>query len=697
MGLDLAAVVDALADAFVAVDGAWCFTIVNAAAEAYLGKSREQLLGQNLWAAFPEVLGTESERGLRRVAAGGRAELVANFALVAGRSGEANLSPHAQGLSILVRNLETRSESEPDFRGIVQASPSITYIYDCKTGHTAYSNDRLAAALGYSAEEMKRQPADFFTLDFIHPDDQAWVRECGQQFWPLAEGETLVRTMRLRHKDGSWRWLECREVIFERDANGAPSTYLGTALDITEQRLSEQELRNSEQRLRSLVDSTAVVVWTTDPAGRFTLSHASWEAYTGQVVKDEGGSCWSLSVHPDDRERIVNAWKTALASGREYYAEGRLWHNASQTWRQFEARGLPLRNADGTVREWVGMCVDVEDRRRVERQLRERAEEIETLMSVMPIGIVKAEDAAGWKITCNPAALRMTRTPEGESPSQLRHPGEGPVNHHFYYNGKRMATDELPMRVALRDGVHVRDVEMEARFSDGERRNFYVYASPLFNDEHEVRGAFAAMVDITDRARTERMLREIQERFRAAQEASPVSFNIWRSVFDENGEIVDFEWEYANPASARMMRTLPSELERQSLRARVDGLPDGQEIFERYRHVAETGEPNESENYYDVHGIRGWYRVVVVRVEGGVAVSFHDISELKLLEQELRLCHEEFAVASRRTNEALTEIGRQLEADGALRTALDSGNQLDVVVALERLRMQAAEALKNAE
>src|SRR4030095_14223972 len=129
------------------------------------------------------------------------------------------------------------------------------------------------------------------------------------------------------------------------------------------------ELRESEERFRSLVSVITDVPWTTDPEGGFITPQAAWETYTGQTWERHGGFGWVNAHHPEDRERVKETWSKACASRNLYRSEGRLWHAPTQRWRYFMAKATPLRNTDGSVREWVGTCIDCDDQRRVEEDL----------------------------------------------------------------------------------------------------------------------------------------------------------------------------------------------------------------------------------------------------------------------------------------------------------------------------------------
>jgi len=147
----------------------------------------------------------------------------------------------------------------------------------------------------------------------------------------------------------------------------------------------------SEQRFRSLVAATTSIVWTVDEAGRFVTEQPSWAAYTGQAWDEYRDLGWANALHPDDRDRVRSLWEAAWSSGTVYNSDGRLWHAASGAYHQFEARGVPLRNANGSVREWVGMCMDVEDRKRAEAAEREGKRRFHFMAESMPQKIFTAK------------------------------------------------------------------------------------------------------------------------------------------------------------------------------------------------------------------------------------------------------------------------------------------------------------------
>jgi PAS domain S-box-containing protein len=209
----------------------------------------------------------------------------------------------------------------------------------------------------------------------------------------------------LRFRDG--RTIE----RYGAPVTGADGSYLGylwSFRDITDRKRIERRLRRSEERFRSLLSATTQIIWTTNAAGHIVERTPSWEAFTGQSSSEYMGpeDGWSRAVHPDDRERLRAQWATAVAEAPSVHEVRYRLRRQDGEYRRVEVRAVPIRDADGTVREWVGSIVDVEDQLRARAEADARAEAAKALEFVADgVFLVDADDrVALW----TPAATRIT-------------------------------------------------------------------------------------------------------------------------------------------------------------------------------------------------------------------------------------------------------------------------------------------------
>ncbi len=130
-----------------------------------------------------------------------------------------------------------------------------------------------------------------------------------------------------------------------------------------------ERLQASEARYRSLILAASSIVWSADLHGNVVETLPSWEAYTGQTLQQYRGQGWTESIHPADRRQAVPMMFASIEGLRPFQVEYRLRRHDGQ-YRCVLARGVPVFREDSTVKEWVGTCTDIQDRKDSEIALR---------------------------------------------------------------------------------------------------------------------------------------------------------------------------------------------------------------------------------------------------------------------------------------------------------------------------------------
>lgn len=135
--------------------------------------------------------------------------------------------------------------------------------------------------------------------------------------------------------------------------------------DVTERRESRAALAESEARLRALVEAAAQDVWEADPAGDLRADAPGWGIETAGGEREASRRTWLEAIHADDRAEAEALWRAAIEQETTFDAEFRL-RDPGGGYRWTNLRAAPLRDARARVTKWVGMNLDVDDRRRAE-------------------------------------------------------------------------------------------------------------------------------------------------------------------------------------------------------------------------------------------------------------------------------------------------------------------------------------------
>ena len=187
-------------------------------------------------------------------------------------------------------------------------------------------------------------------------------------------GKDFYDEFRIVRQDGEVRWLAASGRVY-RDANGRPVRMAGVNYDITDRKQAEQDLRKSEYRYRSFIELTGQLAWTADADGNVVEDIPSWQKFTGQREEQVKGWGWTEAIHPEDLDRVLNEIKKSISKKSRYEVEYRLRRYDGQ-YRHFMARALPLCERNGKVLEWIGVNIDITDRRQMEDDLRDSRDKL---------------------------------------------------------------------------------------------------------------------------------------------------------------------------------------------------------------------------------------------------------------------------------------------------------------------------------
>jgi len=250
-------------------------------------------------------------------------------------------------------------DSEKRYRSLFDNIP-IGLYRSTPSGKIMDANPALIEMLGFPDYDsfVKMNAA----ADYLNPEDRT-------RWMAIMEKEGVVRDfeLQLRRSDGVSIWVnDCARAV--KDKKGRVLCYEGTLENITARKTAEDAFRKTSARYRSYIEMTEQLGWVTNAVGEVEEDIPAWRKFTGQTFDDIQGQGWIKAIHPEDLANTVEAWSQAVATKRPYEVEYRLRRHDGE-YRNFIARGAPAFNPDGSLREWVGTCIDITERKRMEAEL----------------------------------------------------------------------------------------------------------------------------------------------------------------------------------------------------------------------------------------------------------------------------------------------------------------------------------------
>jgi PAS domain S-box-containing protein len=210
-------------------------------------------------------------------------------------------------------------------------------------------------------------------LEHVHPDDRRQLREQLEQLTP-SPVVTPPATIEVRFArgDGQWAYLDC--TLLDRLGDGAVRGVLLIGRDITDRKLVEQRLKDSERRFDTVLWGGNIGYWDRDVLANFTSRSAQWFAITGWTPQDwyAAPRPWLQRLHPDDRARVEARVMEHLESRTESVELEYRIRCADGSWRWILDRGrVVARDGQGRPVRVTGTSMDIDARKRAEEALRQ--------------------------------------------------------------------------------------------------------------------------------------------------------------------------------------------------------------------------------------------------------------------------------------------------------------------------------------
>ena len=505
-------------------------------------------------------------------------------------------------------------EREEMFRLISEHAADMIAVVDAN-GRRIYNSPAYEKVLGYTQDELKN------TLGFeqIHPDDRSRVEEAARAARLQGVGQRIE--YRMRHKDGSWRYLESSASTI-RNEKGEVEKLVIVNRDITDRRKAEAALRESEERFKTLFENALLGIYRTTPDGSVLMANPTLCRMLGYSTFEE------LQEH-NLEEKGFNPDYSREDFKKELEEKGSVV-GLEATWRRRDGTIIFVRETarvvldpSGNLLYYEGTVEDVTAFKRAEEALSEERRLLRTLIDNMP-DYIYVRDSGSRFLLANRALAQLVgaKTPEdllGKSDFDF-FPKE--LAEAFYADDQKI----------IRTGQGVVNQEEASMDSQGNAKWTLTSKVPLRDKNGLVIGIMGIGRDITKRRLAEKELRESQEKFTKAFYSSPESMVI--STLPQ-GRIVE-----VNDATLRLWEYERSE---------VIGKPSSelgiwvnpQERAAVIQHVTQKGSIREEKAAFRsksgrIHQVRISAEIIQSENELCLLSIIRDITEQEALELQLR-------------------------------------------------------------
>jgi PAS domain S-box-containing protein len=459
---------------------------------------------------------------------------------------------------------EAMQRSEEKYRQIVETAEE--GIWTAKPdGTTIYVNQKMADMLGYSSEEIIGKVG----IEFLAR---------GQEFLVLQTRKELDRNFRHQkefqflRKDGTTIWtLANTAPIFE---NGRHIANIAMHTNITKRKKAESALREaSEQteferkRLETILETTPLAVVIVDASsGKFSYANKrAMQLYgfntLGLDLDEHVAKVKAKRMDGTDYPLEEMPISHSLKLGQEVLDKEMILSRPDGQSFAVAVSAAPLRDMKGNITAAIAVFEDITEHKRAQEALRQsaelarqRAEELEKLMDIIPAAVWVSRDPQCENITGNQAANNFYEASGGENVSAG--PTEGGAQNstrRFFRGNRELTPQELPMQEAAAKNVEIRNSELDVLLPSNRKITILGNAKPLLDNKGEVRGCLAVFMDVTERKHAEDTLKENEQLYRTVFDNSQDGFQLIELIYDENGKPIDHKFLKVNHAYEKII------------------------------------------------------------------------------------------------------------------------------------------------
>jgi len=255
-----------------------------------------------------------------------------------------------------------------------------------------FVNEAFERITGYTREEALGMTPRMLQGPATQPEVRSRLRDALAQWQPAREQVINYR------KNGEVIWLEL-DIVPITDEHGFYTHWLAIERDITERKVAEQAVRDSEERFRRLTRATNDAIWDWDLRYDTLWWNDGFEKLFGYdlLTIEKTISSWTSRIHPDDLDRVTEGIHRVIDDGGEQWSDSYRFRRLDGSYAFVVDRGYVIRDPDGQPTRMLGGMTDISERKRVEDELRTVATRLSHYLSVSP-GVTYALAVEGERV-----------------------------------------------------------------------------------------------------------------------------------------------------------------------------------------------------------------------------------------------------------------------------------------------------------
>lgn len=474
----------------------------------------------------------------------------------------------------------------------------------------------------------------------VYPEDQPIQGHSVLDIMPADISQERIRLAQQAITTGS---SQKQEYFFTQDGQTyheearitplSDSEVLVMVRDISDRKRAELELQSTKEQLELVLKASSEGFWDWNLITNEIYFSPRWKEMLGYTDHelDNTFEMWESVIFEEDRIaalQLVEDYNSGKVD--EFKVVQRFRHkNGSTVF--ILSRAIHLKDADEQVVRMVGSHLDMTDSKRQELALQESEARYRNIIETTLEGVWML-DADGQTSFVNQRMADML----GYDIAAMQHqsfldfmtPEDQPQARNYFKRRQEGIQEQHSFKFCRQDGSELWTL---------------LSGTPLFNQDGVYQGAIGLLTDITPLVNTQEALKNSELQLSGILNSSLDGIMAFRSIRNDQGQIIDFEWLLSNPTACDIVGKPKHDLIGHRMLIELPGNRD-EGLFDTYVQVVESGEPARRQFHYNHDGLDYWFENIAVKLGDGFTVTFRNITQIKQTEQKVQQANQQLEI-----------------------------------------------------